>query len=540
MKKLLLSLVAIVVAMTASADLKTVTFDLTNAGNFGLAVPAPGTGTKFLAGMEITSGLVKITATPAEGAAETAMRFYQSKDGESTFRMALKSGFTITASGRMITKIVLVGRAGTTGNAPITTTNIEVLTSDNTWEGEEKSVTMMRANGTIDLTAIEVTYDATVPKVEGTFDDLYVPLKFDGVNYQVNDEWANAVIDQENGKSEVAFNTANIDFVAVGGTTPKDVELAVGEPFTGWQEWNEVKWDRKSQNLDDVKTMYFAYVVGTGNPVVGLDAEEITTDDLPTGRWRPLYTYYGPVEGNINGKNYKRELPQQGLYYEFAAKKDGHLKIAVWSNKGNRNTFVIDKETMDPVTFTCEGYINGQNEPDPKNAEKTKKRWLTNEEIQEIHKNKYCYADAKNEDGTTKKDEEGNVIKEEIDDPYPYVLGDGGQNFWGYLVMDLKAGQTYLLFQDSSQIGFGGFQFTDGKVAEGDLFSAEATVFPSTPGDANDDGSISVADLALMASYILGEQVANINLEAADVNGDGDITVADLAALANMILGSAE
>lgn len=56
------------------------------------------------------------------------------------------------------------------------------------------------------------------------------------------------------------------------------------------------------------------------------------------------------------------------------------------------------------------------------------------------------------------------------------------------------------------------------------------------PGDANDDKAVSVADLASMASYILGEDV-KINIKNADVNGDNVITVADLAAVANIILG---
>lgn len=56
-------------------------------------------------------------------------------------------------------------------------------------------------------------------------------------------------------------------------------------------------------------------------------------------------------------------------------------------------------------------------------------------------------------------------------------------------------------------------------------------------GDANNDGTISVADLSLMASHILGEQT-NINLDNADVNGDNQITVADLSALATIILNS--
>lgn len=56
-------------------------------------------------------------------------------------------------------------------------------------------------------------------------------------------------------------------------------------------------------------------------------------------------------------------------------------------------------------------------------------------------------------------------------------------------------------------------------------------------GDANNDGVVSVADLSLMASCILGSDV-EINKANADVNGDGEITVADLSKVASMILAA--
>lgn len=56
-------------------------------------------------------------------------------------------------------------------------------------------------------------------------------------------------------------------------------------------------------------------------------------------------------------------------------------------------------------------------------------------------------------------------------------------------------------------------------------------------GDANGDGIVSVADLALMASYILDGQ-GDINKDNADTNKDGEVTVADLAQVAALILGA--
>lgn len=55
-------------------------------------------------------------------------------------------------------------------------------------------------------------------------------------------------------------------------------------------------------------------------------------------------------------------------------------------------------------------------------------------------------------------------------------------------------------------------------------------------GDANCDGLISVADLTIIASYILGFDV-KINLDNADVTNDKNISVADLSTLATIILG---
>lgn len=56
-------------------------------------------------------------------------------------------------------------------------------------------------------------------------------------------------------------------------------------------------------------------------------------------------------------------------------------------------------------------------------------------------------------------------------------------------------------------------------------------------GDVNGDGTISVADLSMMAAYILGGTPDGFSETAADVNGDKSISVADLSALAAMILG---
>ena len=242
------------------------------------------------------------------------------------------------------------------------------------------------------------------------------------------------------GSSEVSFGTANMDVLAVGGATPDSI-TADAQVI----RWNPITWQPKSTNLQDnvegLETPYFYYVLGTGNPCVEMGAEEIISDGNPTGRYRATYVYYGPEDGG----NYKNEMPIQGLYYKFTPKVDGTLKIQVWSNKGNRNTYVVEESSKQPVAYTAEGYINGQNEPketiiNGETVTYNAKKYLSAAEIQDIHNAAKLSADSV--------------------DTAPYVIGAGNQPFWGYLFVQVEAGKTYWLFQDSSQIGFGGYEFT--------------------------------------------------------------------------------
>lgn len=71
------------------------------------------------------------------------------------------------------------------------------------------------------------------------------------------------------------------------------------------------------------------------------------------------------------------------------------------------------------------------------------------------------------------------------------------------------------------------------------LPSAPVTLNLATflPGDANNDGSVSSADLVALAKHILNEGETPVaNTEAADMNGDGKLSSADLVAIARFIL----
>ena len=61
---------------------------------------------------------------------------------------------------------------------------------------------------------------------------------------------------------------------------------------------------------------------------------------------------------------------------------------------------------------------------------------------------------------------------------------------------------------------------------------------PTLPGDANDDGMVSVTDVTYMVDYILGNATDKFNLKNADVNEDKKIDVTDVTRIVDIILSS--
>lgn len=230
------------------------------------------------------------------------------------------------------------------------------------------------------------------------------------------------------GKSVINISTANVTLEAVGGTTPATLGSGSDINADGTvNSWNDITWASKNQG--DIS---FYYVAGTGNPYTKLEAEEITTDGVATGVYRAKYITY--LADGSNG------LPITGLYYKFTPKAAGTMKVGIWSNKGNRNTYVVDESTKLPIAYTAEGYVNGQNDTEGK------KKYLSSDEIKAIHTSMKV-------DATTGVD------------AAPYVIAGGNQPFWGYVSFQVEANKSYLVFQDTSQIGFQGFSFTAGEAS---------------------------------------------------------------------------
>ena len=58
------------------------------------------------------------------------------------------------------------------------------------------------------------------------------------------------------------------------------------------------------------------------------------------------------------------------------------------------------------------------------------------------------------------------------------------------------------------------------------------------PGDVNNDGEVTIADVAILIDYLLDSDIETFNLDNADVNDDGNITIADVTALIDKLLSS--
>ena len=284
------------------------------------------------------------------------------------------------------------------------------------------------------------------------------------------------------GKSIITLTAGKATVTAVGGTTPANdadkggaaQQITPGAAVAGKENvyevaavgaWNDIKWDRKNQGDID-----FWYIAGTGNPYVNFYAKQNSKDgELVEGSYSADYVYYEP-DGSLG-------MPITGLYYKFTASAQGAFKVKVWANKGNRKTFVVNAKTKKAERLLASGYINGVNDADGK------KKLLTVEQVDSVH-HMYIYGNYEAAVAAGEKtEEELATMKEEADQlaaERQYVIGNGNQNFWGWLTFDVEAGEEYWVFQHSSQIGFGGFEFHEGKTAEDLISGIEAAYVYTT------------------------------------------------------------
>ena len=275
---------------------------------------------------------------------------------------------------------------------------------------------------------------------------------------------------EKDGMSQITIKLEKATITAVGGTTPaNDTEIGgaaqqivPGAAVEGVENryevaevkaWNAIKWEKKSQGDID-----FHYVAGTGNPYVQLYATQNSKDgELVEGSYKADYVFYEP-DGS-------KGLPITGLYYKFQADVKGAFKVKVWANKGNRKTFVVNEKEKKAQRLFASGYINGVNDANGS------KRLLTVAEVDSVH-NIYAndkilsaYKTWKEKNPESQADSVAVCDSIRIADQLDYIIGNGNQNFWGWLTFDAEPGESYLVFQHSSQIGFGGAEFYEGASA---------------------------------------------------------------------------
>lgn len=463
MKKILLSLVAIFATMSSFAAMKTVVFDMSDPASMGIT----GTGANIQVG---TNALVigDITITVAQDAS-SALQKVRFNGG--TLKYGTGCALKIETAIGNIRSIKYTGEqcgaedvtvdCGTWGNA--------------SWTGEAQAVVLTQVGAAAVVSKIEVTYQVPNPVDPRELGELesYTTVnaiqgdpqlnedgtaKLDGYgnpmynySYEFSAEFANPV--QSEGALTVEYGTEHVKAVSVAGATAKECDA------TGVTEWNDMKFELKNHLNDNTSNLHKGIALGTGNPVFGYEIEPIWSEGVING-YRQCFNLQNPeydgaaayaaqqagltydIPQYLEEKYYYwkpgcGEMPGQGLYHKFTADCDGQLKVFVWVNKGNRNTYVVDEETIEPVTFEVEGYMNNQNIsiPDPLDPEKT----------------------------VSVKKHLSPLDVEALNDPAkPYVIAGtqaGGQVFWGNIIYNIKKDQCIWIFQESSQIGVGGFEF---------------------------------------------------------------------------------
>lgn len=464
MKKILLSLVALMATMSSFAALKTVEFNMADPASMGIT----GTGANIQVGSNsLVVGDISIKVVTDASSALQKVRF-----NGGTLKFGVGCALSIETAVGNIRSIKIDGDV--CGDADITFDKGAYKSA--TWTGVEPKVVFTQATAANTVRKITVTYQVPNPvdprplgevesyvsvkaiqgdpqlgedgnpKLDGYGNPVY------GFTYEFAPEFANPV--KTEGALTVEYGTTHVKAASVAGATAKTCDES------GVTEWNDMKFDLKNHLNDNTSALHKGIALGTGNPVFGYEIEAVWKDGAPTGDYRQCFNLQNPdydpkaaYEASQKGEKYDipqyleekyyywkpgcGEMPGQGLYHKYTADCDGQLKVFVWVNKGNRNTYVVDEETMEPVTFEVEGYMNNQTEniPDPLDPEKTVavKKFLSPLDVEALN-----------------------------DPAKPYVIAGtqaGSQVFWGNIIYNIKKDQTIWIFQESSQIGVGGFEF---------------------------------------------------------------------------------
>ena len=121
-------------------------------------------------------------------------------------------------------------------------------------------------------------------------------------------------------------------------------------------------------------------------------------------------------------------------------------------------------------------------------------------------------------------DNEGDFVHDAV------IVFDGIENEPGNYVFEEVYPGTY-----EYMVSAGCFLSYESTLDVVDMSMTVDVYLDTLPGDANGNGVVSVADIVVLANYVLGNNPEPFCFHNADVDGDGEITIADMVIIANII-----
>lgn len=222
-------------------------------------------------------------------------------------------------------------------------------------------------------------------------------------NFTLHTHWENCISMTQGEASVLEIQaTPSVKLKAVsGGITGSTSPASYGNT---WQLKNNLTSGLPSGQ----QPLYF--IAGQGNPFV----------DFVDNNGKCTYTYFNPDQPSH---------PVNGVYYTLSPNIPGKMKVQIWNNKGNRKMFVLDTTSMaliSPNDIKISGYVNDY---------KTGSVLTFHEDIPPLSGSEYI----------------------------PQASVNSDKVLWGWAEFDVEEGHSYCLFNQNTQLGFGGFSFTPNK-----------------------------------------------------------------------------
>ncbi|MBQ5606000.1 MAG: hypothetical protein IIU87_02180 [Prevotella sp.] len=235
------------------------------------------------------------------------------------------------------------------------------------------------------------------------------------------------------GKLITSVITASTENVTMTGlSTPNSLskkDIDEGKTQTYWELKGSV--DGNDALITDACDPKLAqYLMPKGNPgATHWEFYELNTDGDEV--FRAYDTYWNP------GDN----MPAKGAYWKFETKAAGTLKLGVYVNKGNHILYVVDAATKQPLApASVNVAIYYQNTG-------------------------FAYESQKDEAGEVIPGTEKYLNEGVLADDYVIQHTNGctqNRPALGFISFPVEAGKTYYAFNQKSQLGLYGFQFTAG------------------------------------------------------------------------------